>query len=131
VPEIRTSLYGGFALYEANSSAVDASLCAPLHAGATLTNLAVAGGTITGSSAVSASGCADWAAWAIGSRTIWNPVRNLDIGVDVLYSQLTKSAFQGATINFPTPAQAPAASLTAGSSNILAGILRVQYNFYP
>jgi len=43
---------------------------------------------------------------------------------------LTKSAFQGATLNF-TPAQAPAASLTAGSSNILAGILRVQYNFYP
>jgi hypothetical protein len=130
VPELRTSLYGGYLQYQADSSAVDASLCAPLHAGATLTTVA-AGGTITGSSAVSASGCADWATWAIGSRTIWNPTKNLDIGVDVLYSQLTKSAFQGATINFPTPAQAPAASLTAGSSNILAGILRVQYNFYP
>ncbi len=130
VPEVRTSLYGGYALYQANSSAVDASLCAPLHAGATLTTVA-GGGSIIGSSAVAASGCADFQTWAIGSRTIWNPVRNLDIGVDVLYSQLSKSAFQGATIFFPTPTQAAAERLTAGSSNIIAGILRVQYNFYP
>jgi hypothetical protein len=130
VPEIRTSLYGGYAQYQASSSAVDASFCAPLHAGATLNTGGGPAGVIVGSSAVSASGCADWAAWAIGSRTIWNPVRNLDIGVDVLYSQLTKSAFQGATLLF-TPAQAPAERLTAGSSNIVAGILRVQYNFYP
>jgi Porin subfamily len=129
VPEVRTSLYGGYALYQANSSAVDASLCAPLHAGATLTTVA-GGGSLIGSSAVAASGCADFQAWAIGSRTIWNPVRNLDIGVDVLYSQLSKSAFQGATLVF-TPAQAPTERLTAGSSNIVAGILRVQYNFYP
>jgi hypothetical protein len=79
---------------------------------------------------VSASGCADWATWAIGSRTIWNPVKNLDIGVDVLYSALTKSAFSGATLLF-TPSQSPAAALTAGSSNIVAGIVRVQYNFNP
>jgi Porin subfamily len=130
VPEIRTSLYGGYAQYQANSSAVDASICAPLHAGATLNTGGGPAGVIVGSSAVSASGCADFATWAIGSRTIWNPVRNLDIGVDVLYSQLTKSAFQGATLFF-TPAQAPTERLTAGSSNIVAGILRVQYNFYP
>jgi Porin subfamily len=130
VPEIRTSLYGGYAQYQANSSAVDANFCAPLHAGGSLTTVA-GGGTITGSSAVSASGCADWAFWAIGSRTIWNPVRNLDVGVDVLYSQLTKSAFSGATIFFPSPTQAAGERLTAGSSNIVAGILRVQYNFYP
>jgi hypothetical protein len=129
-PELRTSLYGGFAQYKASSSAVDASVCAPLHAGRTLFGAAGASGTITGSSAVSASGCADWATWAIGSRTVWNPVRNLDVGVDVLYSTLTKSAFEGATLVF-TPAQAPAERLTAGSSNIVAGIVRVQYNFYP
>jgi hypothetical protein len=125
MPELRTSLYGGYLEFKANSSAVDANVCAPLHAGGTN-----AAGTIFGSSAVSASGCTDWAAWAIGSRTIWNPVRNLDIGVDVLYSALTKSAFSGATLFF-TPAQAPTERLTAGSSSIVAGIVRVQYNFYP
>jgi hypothetical protein len=122
-PDVRTSLYGGYLQFKANSSAVDANFCAPLHAGAN-------NGVIFGSSAVSASGCADWASWAIGSRTIWNPVRNLDIGVDVLYSALTKSAFEGATLVF-TPAQAPTEKLKAGSSNIVSGIVRVQYNFYP
>jgi hypothetical protein len=125
-PDVRTSLYGGYAAYKANSSAVDASFCTPLHNGGTITN----GGVIAGSAAVPASGCADWATWAIGSRTIWNPVRNLDIGVDVLYSALTKSAFEGATITF-TPAQSPLEKLKPGSSNIVAGIVRVQYNFYP
>jgi hypothetical protein len=130
VPEIRTSLYGGYGRFTADSSAVDANFCAPLHAGRSLFAPAGANGSLVGSSAVSASGCADWASWAIGSRTIWNPTRNLDIGVDVLYSQLTKSAFQGATLFF-TPGQSPQERLTAGSSNIVAGILRVQYNFYP
>ncbi len=129
VPELRTSLYGGYLQFNANSSAVDANFCAPLHAGAQL-NTGGGGVGLIGSSAVSASGCADWAAWAIGSRTIWNPTKNLDIGVDVLYSQLTKSAFSGATVVF-TPAQSPKEALTAGSSNIVAGILRVQYNFNP
>jgi hypothetical protein len=132
IPELRTSLYGAYLQYQANSSAVDASFCAPLHAGKSITfgTGAAAVTTITGSSAVSASGCADWATWTIGSRTIWNPVRNLDIGVDVLYSALTKSAFDGAALRF-TPAQAPTEILKAGSSNIVAGIVRVQYNFYP
>lgn len=125
-PELRTSLYGGYLEFKANSSAVDASFCAPLHAGGTITN----GGVIKGSSAVSASGCTDWATWAIGSRTIWNPTKNLDIGVDVLYSRLTKSAFEGATVTF-TPAQSPLETLKAGSSQIVSGIVRVQYNFYP
>jgi hypothetical protein len=48
----------------------------------------------------------------------------------VLYSALTKSAFEGATLVF-TPAQAPTEKLKAGSSNIVSGIVRVQYNFYP
>jgi Porin subfamily len=129
MPELRTSLYGGYAQYQANSSAVDQSFCAPLHAGKTLTTVA-GGGTIIGNSGVSASGCADWTTWTIGSRTIWNPTRNLDIGVDVLYSELTKSAFEGATFVF-TPAQSPTERLTAGSAHIVAGIVRVQYNFYP
>jgi len=128
IPELRTSLYGGYLQYQANSSAVDASLCAPLHSGRTLNT--GGGANLIGSSAVSASGCADWATWAIGSRTIWNPVRNLDIGVDVLYSALTKSALSGATLRF-TPTQSATEILTAGSSSIVAGIVRVQYNFYP
>jgi hypothetical protein len=78
---------------------------------------------------VSATGCADWAAWAIGSRTLWNPTKNLDVGVDVLYTSLAKSAFGGATI--PNVANGTPTVMTVGDTHIWAGILRVQYNFYP
>jgi hypothetical protein len=115
VPDVRTSLYGAYANYKANSTAVDTLVCAPLHAA---------------QRGVSASGCADWAAWQIGSRTIWNPTRNLDIGVDVVYSDLTKSAFNGAAVAF-APAGAATNTFTVGSTHVWSGIVRAQYNFYP
>jgi hypothetical protein len=116
VPELRTSLYGGYVQYKANSSAVDALVCAPLH---------------TAQPAISATGCADWAAWQIGSRTIWNPVRNLDVGVEALYSEVSKSAFSGGQFLFQPGNNAALANFTAGSTHTVSGILRVQYNFYP
>jgi hypothetical protein len=119
VPDIRTSLYGGYAEFKANSSAVDTLVCAPLH---------------TAQPAVSSTGCADWAAWQIGSRTIWNPVRNLDIGVEGLYTDLSKSAFSGAKFAFiPSNSgqAAPGSTFTAASTHVWSGIVRVQYNFNP
>jgi Porin subfamily len=121
VPEVRTSLYGGYFSYQANSAVVNTEVCSVLNAGGTV-------GVIKGSSAVSATGCADWAAWQIGSRTIWNPTKNLDIGVEALYTSLAKSAFQGATatVNVPVGDVVP-----VGETHIWSGILRIQYNFYP
>jgi Porin subfamily len=124
VPEVRTSLYGGYFEYKANSSEVDNLVCAPLNAGH-----AAGGLPAQTPGAVAATGCADWAAWAIGSRTLWNPTKNLDVGVDVLYTALAKSAFGGATAT-STTAGVPTV-LTVGDTHIWAGILRVQYNFYP
>ena len=46
VPNLRTPLYGGYVNYRADSSAVDTLVCKPNGFGA---------------------GCADWAAWQIGS----------------------------------------------------------------
>jgi hypothetical protein len=115
VPEVRTSLYGAFASWKANSTAIDTLVCVPAHAA---------------QAAISATGCADWSAWQIGSRTIWNPTRYLDIGVDVVYSDLNKSAFSGATVTF-APAGAVPNTFTVGSAHVWAGIARVQYNFLP
>ncbi len=109
VPNVRTSLYGGYVNYKANSSAVDALVCAP--------------NGLT-------SGCADWSAWQIGSRTIWNPVRNLDIGVEALYTDLDHSAFSGATVAF-APSGAATSTFTVGATHVVSGIVRAQYNFLP
>jgi hypothetical protein len=109
MPWLRTSLYGGYAQYTANSSAVDTLVCAPSGFG---------------------SGCADWAAWQIGSRTIWNPTRNLDVGAEVLYTQMSKSAFDGALVTFSPTGHAPS-TFVVGKTNVLSAIFRVQRNFYP
>jgi Porin subfamily len=107
VPNVRTSLYGGYVTYQANSSAVDTLVCAPSGFG---------------------PGCADWAAWQIGSRTLWNPTKNLDIGVDVQYTALSHSAFAGGTTTFAPGGAAPH-TFTIGSTNVLSAIVRVQRNF--
>ena len=59
-------------------------------------------------------------------------MRNLDVGVEALYTDLSKSAFNGAKIAFtPTGTTAPASVFTSASTHVWSGILRVQYNFYP
>src|SRR5215469_4232006 len=122
VPEVRTSLYGGYAQYKANSNAVNVEICQELNEGE------LAGFT----GFVAPTGCLDWAAWTIGSRTLWNPVRNLDIGVDVLYTSMSKTAFAGATAHFAAPGSSTfPAQFNVADTNIWSGILRVQYNFLP
>jgi len=63
----------------------------------------------------------DWAFWQIGSRTVWSPVRNLDLSVDVMYNHID-SAFDGLVV---------APGVTAGDRGWWQGIFRVQRNFYP
>jgi hypothetical protein len=122
VPEVRTSLYGGYAQYKANSTAVDVEICQELNEG----ELAGFHGH------VSPTGCLDWAAWTIGSRTLWNPTKNLDVGVDVLYTSMSKTAFSGAVAVIPNqPGTGGTSTLNVADTHIWAGILRVQYNFLP
>jgi hypothetical protein len=109
VPNLRTSLYGGYVNYRAESAAVDTLVCAPNRFGA---------------------GCADWAAWQIGSRTLWNPVRNLDVGVDVQYTALSKTAFAGSSVTF-APTQAALTTFTVGTTSVVSALVRIQRNFYP
>jgi hypothetical protein len=57
-------------------------------------------------------------------------VKNLDVGVNVLYTSMAKSAFGGAVLT-TAPATGSPTTMTVGDTHIWAGILRVQYNFYP
>ena len=64
----------------------------------------------------------------IGTRTIWSPVRNLDIGVEVLYTKLDQ--------NFGTWALGSSGSRTNGNylaadQDTWSGTLRFQRNFWP
>jgi hypothetical protein len=66
-----------------------------------------------------AAGSAAWSLWQVGSRTVWTPVENLDLSVEALYTDLNRGAFEGS------------AGGLYGNKGFLAGIFRVQRNFWP
>ena len=121
-PTLRSSIYGSYFKYEANSSTVDIVCANPngQPGGAT--------GILGGNNAPFGPGCADWSAWQIGTRTIWNPVANLDIGLDIMYTKVN-TAFQGGT--FSTTSQGLNRNLVLDDTHVWSGILRIQRNFWP
>jgi hypothetical protein len=66
-------------------------------------------------SPLATGGSANWSYWQIGSRTVWTPVTNLDLSVDVMYNNLD-TAFTGPDV---------------GDNSWWSGMFRVQRNFYP
>jgi len=59
---------------------------------------------------------ANWNYWQVGSRTVWTPVANLDLSVDVMYQKMDNDLVHTATV---------------GSNDWVSGMFRVQRNFYP
>ena len=91
----KTSLYGAYG--EVSYSDAASAVVRPANAGA---------GT-----------SANWNYWQIGSRTVWNPVANLDLSVEVMYNNLN-GAFESAGGVYD-------------DKSWVSGIFRVQRNFYP
>jgi len=61
------------------------------------------------------NGFADFDFWQVGANTIWSPVKNLDIGAEILYSKVDGSRNWNGTVG--------------GSTDVWSGGLRVQRNF--
>lgn len=120
-PNWRTSLYGGYEHFSYDSAAT-ASLCAGLAAGG-------AGSAANAGGFTPANCSPDFGFWQIGSRTIWNPVRELDVGVEVIYSRIN-SAFEG-PVTLAANGTQPAGPYTAGDTGFVSAIFRVQRNFLP
>ncbi|MDO9411866.1 MAG: porin, partial [Pseudolabrys sp.] len=95
VPGWKTSLYGAYGELE-YSAAASAIL------------QAASAGTVAGTSA-------NWSYWQVGSRTVWTPVTNLDLSVEVMY-QKQETAFTGPAV---------------GNNSWWSGMFRAQRNFYP
>jgi len=69
--------------------------------------------------------------WQAGTRTIWNPHPDLDIGVEVMY-QAIQTANRGATVwqNGASGGMAPGA-YTFANEGIWSAAFRIQRNFLP
>src|SRR6266478_3910808 len=95
-PQWRTSVYGGMFGVQYDGTAKRAICASP-----------VAGGTFGGA----VSNCdPNFSMSGVGSRTMWNPVPDLDVGFDVVWWHLN-TAFGGGTLNLASPAGAKPAGL--------------------
>jgi len=119
-PQWRTSVYGGMLGVQFDGAA-KAAICASRTAGATTNFTAFAGIT-------NISNCdPNFSMSEVGTRTMWNPVPDLDVGVDLVWWHLN-TAFAGTAVLGQNGAK-PAGTYTISDQNALSAIFRVQRNF--
>lgn len=125
-PALRTSVFGSY-----NSTTFNATAKTLFCASAQSPIRTVAGGAPTGAAAL--PGCnPDFNVWNVGTRTIWNPVPNLDIGLELMYTRLeTKHDASQVAFNFAGSGGRAAGLYAPSSENVFSGLLRIQRNFWP
>lgn len=122
-PSLRTSWVAGYLEVEYSDAAKQL-----------LVNAGAASCAATGVTLANNGQCAnaDWSMWRLASRTMWNPVQNLDVGLEVAYTKVN-TAFGGVAAVAANPG---GSGLSAGTYNLddnsyWTATFRVQRNFWP
>lgn len=125
-PSLRTSLFGGVSALSYPGTQTDVTTAK----GKFCNGRANAAGPRLVANPLGQLDCnPDFAVYGIGTRTIWSPVANLDIGVEVLYTKLDQN-FVGSWL-LPANGGRPAGFYTARDQDTWSGVLRFQRNFWP
>ena len=120
-PNWRTSVYGGYLDVNYDSTA-QSMLCS--GAGGTF-------GSVFAVTAAAGTPCnPNFHVWQAGTRTQWNPVSQLDVGVDVLYSKLQVDD-AGSLVSLGANGARPAGTYTLSDQDVWSVMFRVQRNFWP
>jgi hypothetical protein len=79
------------------------------------------------------AGCsADFNIWGVGFRTIWNPVKNLDVGLEVFRDEVDPKIDKNLWhTNFGGGGGQPSGQYRPANLGVWGAMLRVQRNFYP
>jgi hypothetical protein len=133
-PRWRTSWFGGYVNIDYNANATALINGSMALAGRTACGVAagVPGAGVSTFAVVTAgagNSCSpDWSFYEIGTRTQFNPVPQLDIGLEILYTHVN-TAYKGpATV--PINGSRPAVTLI-DDQNVWSAMVRWQRNFYP
>jgi hypothetical protein len=130
----RTSVFGGYVKIDYNGTATDIiNSHLPGAAGTRPCNVPVAGAVFPPINIPVGSGNScnpDFSFFEVGTRTQWNPVPQLDIGLEVLYSKLN-TAYKGSAVGiYPANASRPAVN-SIDDQQVWSAMFRWQRNFYP
>jgi hypothetical protein len=78
----------------------------------------------------------DFRVWAVGTRTVWNPFRNMDVGWEVMYSRIEQNmqpanpaAPTGVLFNFGGGGSRAAGLYVPQDQSTWSGVVRFQYHF--
>jgi hypothetical protein len=127
-PKWRTSLFGGYVNvnYGNNATALIQARLPGVGLGCGVVAVAPALSTLQ---PLQGNSCSpDYDFWEVGSRTQWNPVPQLDIGLEVLYSK-RNTAFKGPAV-VPASGSRPPVFLL-DDQEVWSAMFRWQRNFYP
>ena len=114
-PALRSSIFGGIFAVDYGGRA-NALLCSTMEASA-----AAAFSNI--------SGCDfDYKVYQVGTRTIWSPVANLDLSIDVFYSKLDQQHVSNLTVT--AQGARPAGVYTLEDQDTWTVLFRAQRNFW-
>ena len=146
-PAVRTSIYGAFAHVGFNSTA-KLAFCDFVSSGTQTVSATTnptggidplpqfqpnTGVKNAASTGVITPGCnPDFNVWTVGVRTVWNPVKNLDIGLEVFHDQIEQKWDPNLWhVNFGGAGGQPSGQYRPADLGVWAAMLRVQRNFYP
>jgi hypothetical protein len=128
-PHWRTSIYGGYVNIE-HGDAFDINRHFANAGSLVCTGLPTRGATFTYITPLTGNDCnPDWSFYSIGTRTQWNPVAQLDIGLDLLYTH-QNTAYKGPALLAATGAR-PATLAVIDDQDVWSAFFRWQRNFYP
>jgi hypothetical protein len=128
-PKWRTSVFGGYVNVDYGSNATNLILQRTAGAFAACGVAPLAGAALSTVTLLPGNSCSpDQNFFEIGSRTQWNPVPQLDIGLEVLYSG-RNTAFKGAAFVPASGSRPPV--LVVEDQGVWSAMFRWQRNFYP
>jgi hypothetical protein len=141
-PALRSSLFGSYNETTYNGTAQTLFCSSPQspirNAAGAVAGVSGVGGIPLGTVAI--AGCnPDFKAFNVGTRTIWNPVPNLDVGLEVMYTKFEQSNDPGLTrfggngpLNiFPGSGGRAQGLYAPQDADVFSGIFRIQRNFWP
>ena len=128
-PKWRTSWFGGYVNVDYNGAATNSILRAHQVRWRPAASDAVAP-TTHAVTLVQGNSCSpDYSFWEAGTRTQWNPVPQLDVGLEVLYSSAIPPS--KAPPSCPPTSRVPSGLRVIDDQSVWSAMFRWQRNFYP
>jgi hypothetical protein len=128
-PSVRTSLFSSYTLWDPGSQGNLIMCSSP----SSPVRTAASGGLQAPNGTFALPGCDfKFAVWGVGTRTIWNPVRNLELGAEVMYQKVEQNMDPSQILfNFGGNRDRAQGFYSPASENSWSGTVRAVRYFYP